>query len=119
MIDVKEEKGLGGDANWPAVPMVHIEGIPEEGDVIEDWANIVVLQLSADVLCYYFWKSGPWSKRLRVPVELDNEFRFGVRLGSGDLDCGVIPVNVNETVELTHVTTTFYGDPAFPHLPVY
>jgi hypothetical protein len=63
--------------------------------------------------------SGTMAKRLREPIQTDQQGRFAIRIGPGGVYLGVIPVNVAEEVGLELVARTTFDDLAYPDTPLY
>lgn len=122
MRDMKAEKGLGGDSNWPHISFVSVPGVKGTGGVIGEWHTIAVLEaqpLHFDTGSFQIgFKNGHNAQRLRWFIETFDG-KFGMRIGSEDVEFFAIPFLHDREILLRLVEVTTEDDPKYADLPLY
>lgn len=132
MQDVKQQLGLGGDHNWPHMPIVKIQGDPSartwktgaQGGVIESWHTVAVLRVVSryNERFKVGFKNGNNMQNLNHIIESKNG-PFGMRIGDGDVEFFVIPDDAwsasPQKLSLEVIELTTEDDPAYADLPLY
>lgn len=82
-------------------------------------ATVAVLEVQpTDRQFHVGFKNGENAQRLSAPVETLNG-KFGMRVGDGEVEFFVIPIDMNAEVRLRLVELTTDGDLRYENLPLY
>lgn len=126
MRNVKDEQGLGGDHNWPRLPVVFVAGDQSVGwptvdadKTSDSLQGIVVLEVAPQGIGFLVgFKTAAAMQFLRQPIEpLDG--RFGMRVNEGNVEFFVIPQSLDGSLRLRAVEYTYENDPKYAELPLY
>lgn len=122
------EKGLSGDEKWPNISFVSIRGIPnqksvseikddsEQEPIIQTWNNIAVMKATSEKPIKFYIGFLKNNRSQYLKHEFTTDMEFGMRAGPEDVNFLVLPVNLEDKINLELIELTIETDPKYPDL---
>lgn len=133
MKNYKMENNLVGKENWPEWPTVFVEGdssareLPQKGteeereEVVQTWSKVAILRAESEEEGQPVkFRVGFYNQAVisYLDHELETDLDFGMRIGEGDVNFFVFPVDLKSKINLKLIEKTMEDDPKYPDLPI-
>ena len=128
MINYKQKHNLIDVKNWPNLPTVFVKGVSDEPTVssdnndeenekiIQSWKNVAVLRATSEQPTTFHFGFYNQAHIGYLRHDLKTNLDFGVKIGPGDVNFFIFPIDLQTPIKLEMIKQTAKNDSKYTDL---